>query len=226
MLIAPLQKGIVYIAIGKQYFDDAIASAISIAENHKILPNICIYTDSDPIESNFFIVKKIPEDLFSALPPDILAAYLKTKLYQLSPFRKTLFLDTDIRCIANIDCIWSYCNGSIAASRAFNPITEYDCYYQGSEEAYTQHLLSVNGDFTQYNTGVFIFDKCPQVEQAFIDWNTEWELFKRHENMAFNRLASRGLDVDYLLSIYNDFYPNRNYQSVLVHYISHYKDYL
>lgn len=224
-------KGIVYIALGVEYLEMATNSILSIVENYsktEHLPNFKVFTDVDT--SSIPRIDQIPSFFQYINPveyPDngVATAYIKTILYHLSPFDITLYLDCDTKIVGDISKIWSYCGNRIAVSRAFNPIKE-DTIYSDSECIKTQQQLSVIGDFTQYNTGVFLFKKSPNTKSIFRAWNDEWELFKNHENMAFNRLVAQGMGVDYLLPVYNDFYPNRCPQSVLVHYIAHYKKYL
>jgi len=225
-------SGIIYIAIGRDYLQQALHSARSVIENYEgNCPDIIIYTD---IKSDSLLlfsptrvhIRSIPVWIDDISSPVSLSGYFKTQLNYLSPFDKTLFLDTDIRAVADISCIWSFCDKSIALAKAFNPLSEIAVYDKDSEEHYTQNLLSISGDFTQYNTGVILFDKCDKVDTVFRDWGREWLIFKNNDNKAFNRLIAKGLEIDYLLSIYNDFYPDRSHKSVLIHYISWYKKYL
>lgn len=223
-------NGIIYIAIGWDYLQQALNSAQSIIKNYKgNCPDIIIYSDIEWYGNNGspqVRVESIPAWADNISNPVSLSAYLKTQLPQLSPFDKTLFLDTDTLAVADISCIWSYCNKSIALSKAFDPLSEIAKYEKDSEEHFTQQKLSILGDFTQYNTGVILFEKCPEASKIFSDWENEWKIFGYNDNKAFNRLIAKGLKIDYLLSIYNDFYPNRSIYSVIIHYISWYKKYL
>jgi hypothetical protein len=223
-------KGIVYIAIGKEHLQLAIKSIASIYDTGSF-PTVTILTDSTIeqfllIGNNEVRIINISHLCLRSLSSDIVSAYLKTQLYDLSPFAKTLYVDTDVRAIASIDSIWSYCNKSIAIAPAFSPLREADTFQVDSEEHYTQRWFGVRNDYTQYNTGVFLFEKCERVADIFASWEYEYNRFQYHENMAFNRLIAQGLQVDYLLPCYNDFYPNRDASSVLIHYISGYKKYL
>jgi hypothetical protein len=225
-------NGIAYLAIGLSYLQQAVLSAISVIEHTASCPNITIYTDVY-WSSNVLIkdceninIENISHYCDCSLSPDVLSAYLKTKLYELSPFNKTLFLDTDIRAVGDVSYIWSYCNKSIAVARAFSPLYAEANYSEGSEEKYTQKSLSILGDFAQYNTGVFLFEKCDRISEIFELWNREWHMFKKHENMSFTRITTQGVNVDFLDSKYNQFYPDANLDSILIHYIDSYKIHL
>jgi Nucleotide-diphospho-sugar transferase len=223
-------NGIVYIALGHEHLQLALKSISSIYDTGSF-PLAAIITDSTS-ETTLLIgnsevkIINISHLCSKALSPDIISAYLKTQLYKLSPFDKTLFLDTDVRAARNIDAIWTYRNKSIAVAPAFDPIRDTDIFQSDSEEHYTQRWFDVYDNYTQYNTGVFLFEKCNEVKAVFEKWEDEYNRFQHHENMAFNRLVAQGLQVDYLLQVYNDFYPKRTTDSVLVHYIGGYKHFL
>jgi hypothetical protein len=222
-------KGIVYIALGSEYVQMACKSIESILVNSSESYDFCIITDIDFGHNLLIKFGQITTLLIEPIDPSNLGAstaYLKTRLIYLSPFDKTLYVDCDIRAVRDIACIWSYCGESIAVASAFNPICANEFYPVDSEQEETQKYLSSLGDFTQYNTGLFLFKKSSQLQYVFDMWLVEWIKYKQHESMAFNRLVAKGMPVNYLLSIYNDFYPNKNIDSVLVHYIGGYKKHL
>jgi hypothetical protein len=221
-------QGIVYIAIGQKYLDMAVKSANSIINTSSLKQEIVILSDCQTKITEGICVENISSHIaeFSYLSPDILSAWLKTQLDILTPFSRTLCLDCDIKAISDISSIWNYSGDYITIARAFNPLVEGICYRDNLEAVETARCLSVLGEYIQYNTGVFLFENSEAINIMFELWREEWEKFKHHENMAFNRLISYGLPVIELPSRYNAFYPNRKDDSILVHCIGGYKKYL
>jgi hypothetical protein len=221
-------KGIVYIAIGKKYLDMSVKSASSIINTSSSKEKIVIFTDCEVEICRDISIENISSYIatFNYLSPDSLSAWLKTQINILTPFSETLCLDCDIKAINDISSIWDYSSEYITIAKALNPLVK-DAYYKNNREAIeTAKCLEFIGDYTQYNTGVFLFKDSEAINGIFKMWEKEWEKFKHYENMAFNRLISYGLPVVELPSRYNTFYPDRNHDSVLVHYPGGYKKYL
>jgi hypothetical protein len=220
-------QGIVFIALGWKYFKWATECIQSLQERSSDYKYLII-TDLD-IQPNLIIAELECFSVLKVTPISsdlgISTAYLKTQLYQLSPFDKTLYLDCDIRAVRCIDCIWSFSIDTIAVSREFYPLLN-GVNYTDPEEIETVECLAAFGDLTQYNTGVFLFPKNKETELLFKDWEDEWNQFQYMEHRPFMRLVAKGFQPDYLLSIYNDLYSNKCFDSVLIHYAGWYKKYL
>jgi hypothetical protein len=221
-----MTRGIIYIAISDKYRKMAVNSAQSVERNYiGECPRIMIL-------SNYPRELKLSKYIYGcpiklpAYSPDIATAYLKTKLHKFSPFDETLYLDCDTKAVADISDVWKYCGDNISVAHAFNPLKEDFDYRCNREAVETHRCLSVFGDFTQYNTGVFLFNKSKDTNSIFDAWRKQWHEFRYHENMAFNRLVSYGMTVNQLPAIYNNFYPNRSDDSKIVHYVGWYKKYL
>jgi Glycosyl transferase family 8 len=218
-------QGIVYVAIGEKALSMAITSAQSVIDTSSARQLITIFCDVDrsgiDSEMSFIDLSPYSESYFK--DKSCLAAYLKTKLYELSPYDKTLYLDNDIRAIKDISSIWDYVRDGIGLSKAFRPLIKGCKYAEGLEESYTANVIS---NWHQYNSGMFLFVKSPLMSSFFNNWYREWSKFKNHENMALTRLLdySKVQPIE-LPSKYNEFYPDRNASSILIHYISHYKKY-
>lgn len=223
-------KGIVYIAIGLNYLEMAISSAISLLTNCIEPVDIVIFTDLPfnrdclglSIRDISHYIQKV-----KYLSAGRIAAYLKTKLNQLTHFDQTLYLDSDVIAVKDICQIWNYSNDSIAVAPAYNPLLKSGNYSGLSEELQTYYHHLSSGNWNQHNTGVFLFNKSANNTNLFNAWNNEWFKFMDYENMAFNRLSSTNLfQYTNLPSIYNNFYPDRTGDSVLIHYIGWCKKYL
>ena len=219
-------QGIVYIALGDRYFDMAVKSAQSVINNYVgTCPPILIfneyggYLSLDGINKQGIVIE-VPYKF------DVAAAYLKTLLNSLSPFEQTLYLDCDTKAVGDLSGIWDYCGSNIAVAPAYSPLVREADYYRIPEAELTTDCLSTINDFRQYNTGVLLFRKSKRISEIFDLWSKEWCIFKNHENMAFTQLVTYGLPVDDLPSIYNQYYPDRSKDSILIHYIDDYKKYL
>jgi hypothetical protein len=221
-------NGIVYIAIGNKHLEMAIASAKSIINTSSRAQNITILTDCQDRSIAGMSIENI-STFIRALrfkPAEELVAYLKTRLCDLTPYHRTLYLDNDTLAIADLSDVWQYCGKWIGVVPAYNPILSDVDYGDDLEIAKTKDCLATIGDYRQYNTGIFLFTKYHHVEKFFDLWHEEWKNFERFENMAFNRLVTYGMPVDYLPNVYNEFYPNRNSDSKLIHYIGGHKKHL
>jgi lipopolysaccharide biosynthesis glycosyltransferase len=222
-------RGIIYIAIGLNYLEMAISSAMSVLTNCIDPIDIVIFTDQ-PFNRNCLgvSIRNISDRIkdINHLSPGRIAAYLKTKLNKLTPFDQTLYLDSDLIAVQDISRIWDYCTDNIAVAPAYSPLINGINYSGLNEEVETcrYHLLAQS--WKQFNTGVFLFNNSPITYRLFTIWNEEWERFKSYENMAFSRLCLYGFDFTQLPSIYNQFYPHRTGDSILIHYIGWCKKYL
>jgi lipopolysaccharide biosynthesis glycosyltransferase len=225
------KNGIVYIALGIDYLNMALDSMQSIFDTYSIFgefPNFRIFTDIElPLDNLVVNAPGFIEYINTDEYPDksIATAYLKTQLYNLSPFDKTLYLDCDTKIVGDISDIWSCADDFIAVAPAFNPIKE-NTFYSDPETKHTQYCLSVIGDFLQYNTGVFLFQKCASTQIEFDVWKMQWEEYRHHENMAFTRMVAMGMPVKELPHEYNSFYPLATNNDRIIHYIAHTKKYL
>lgn len=226
-------RGIVYIAIGEAYLAMAIRSAQSVIEVTDLCPPILIITDcfGDHIKLHNISILQVGINSqyllrrntrgFSSIS---YSAFLKTKLNYFSPFQKTLFLDCDILGRNDINSIWDAVGEGIGVTKAFYPILKGVDYSLIAEVDYTARLFEKYQNYSQYNTGMFLFESSYSSSLTFELWNKEWELFTESENMAFNRLVcKKNINPVEMRSKYNEFYPVANQDSCLVHYLSGYK---
>ena len=226
-----MSNGIIYIAIGESHLKLALKSAQSIIAASQSQQNILILTNCDPCDFTFshnITIKNIQVETnkLGSLSPSSLSACLKTKLYQYSPFDKTLYLDNDIRAVKPIDTIWEFADDWIGFAPAYNPIGLSDTYHVESEELATQQLL-ISENTSQYNSGMFLFGKASKTNSFFKLWFDEWSRFKYLDNKALTRiLLMHKLSVNQIQSIYNQYHPNQTSDDILVHYIDWYKRFL
>lgn len=88
-------------------------------------------------------------------PADLLD---KSRMYDLSPFETTLFLDTDTVVLGNIDFI-------------FDRAEKHGIACCICEEPWARRYPSIRGDVVEYNTGVLAFSKLhPWCYEVFDEW--------------------------------------------------------
>jgi lipopolysaccharide biosynthesis glycosyltransferase len=228
-------RGIVYIGLGQKYLEMSISSAISVRKQTKAVPPIIIFTDLDiKAESSENIsIQKIDSRYrteFSKIStnfnPAYEGTYLKTRLFDLSPFEETLYLDSDILALKDINGIWDYLGKDIdiAIAPAFAPLTSTRTSLEAIE---TFNRLTDFGDYSQYNAGVVLFSKTERTLDFFKCWTKEWGVFKESDNMALTRaLCIDNPTISKLPARYNEFYPWMNRHTILLHYVDIYKYYL
>src|SRR5206468_9649535 len=89
-----MKRGFLYIATGKKYIDEAIIAAYS-CKKYNDYP-IALITDS--------LDHKLPEGLFNNIIVKLATFSYKDKLLiRYSPFKQTIFLDTDTYVAGNLD---------------------------------------------------------------------------------------------------------------------------
>jgi hypothetical protein len=142
-----IECGVLYIAFGKQYQCEALASIAAVRSFHPRLP-CCIITDSDiePLPAYVKILLRAPEakHIFRAKP-----RYLRE-----SPFDRTLFLDTDTTTVRPIEDL-------------FRLLDRFDigAYMLPSYIYYPKY-----GYLICANSGVILFQRCKAVSETFDRW--------------------------------------------------------
>jgi hypothetical protein len=166
-------KGILTIAIGKKYVKQAMYLAYSCMLNapHTLR---AVITDSPDTLSNFYDII-IPyhdnDDPFS----------IKTRLFELSPFQKTLYLDADSLVFHPIDDYWNYLDRNHYVYEGAK-LTAGEWYFDIKKICQTIHASWI----PKFNSGMLLFDKSDNARQIF---NTA--------NYYFNNYQKEGIDIPY-----------------------------
>lgn len=162
------KKGVIYVATGKRYIEEALKSAASLKDKMPDLP-VTIFS-SDPIDSHLFekvVVIENPNYDHPGL--DKIENMLR------SPYEYTLFLDTDTYIYENFLELFSLLhNWDIAAAHA--PSRKPTSYLISGKPWITYDFEEVPNSFAQMNTGVILFRKTPDVEVFFKNWFSLCEL--------------------------------------------------
>lgn len=155
----PANRGILYIASGTNYRDEAIISARSVKAAWPDVP-IAIITDQ-PLEAGIFDIVQI-----TALQGDNID---KVRNVSRSPFERTILLDTDTYCLQPFPELFDLLERfQLAAaldisrfSERWDPSTGRHVFIQGD---------GVPECFIELNTGVIAFRNEPDVLQVFDQW--------------------------------------------------------
>jgi hypothetical protein len=84
----------------------------------------------------------------------------KSKMYELSPFDETLFLDADTTVLGRLDYGFNIARAHcIAVTHSANPWQRR--YYK----------MRVEPDDVEYSTGVVFFRKCGEIKRTFDEWS-------------------------------------------------------
>jgi len=194
-------QGVLYLATGDKYVQEAIYSAKSVKKTNPDL-SITILTDT-PIQTeiNCFDNVILDDDLnhqYGLLQPDMF------------PYDRTLFLDTDTFVCERI-------------SELFSLLNDFDLavvHSPGRPELDDRHDHFLDGEipdsFPLYNSGVIAYADNKRVREVFTKWNQLYEQYSHFEGMEWNQPSFRAAlymsDVD-LVTLHKEYncrfpYPN------------------
>jgi hypothetical protein len=156
--------GLVYIATGDRYFEEALGSIRSAKACMPEVP-IAVLTDRERQSEYVDTVIVIPEPTFSVKDK---AIYLK-----LAPYDKNLFIDTDTHL-------------AMPVADVFELLDHFDIAAAVAPQRQTVAVPGIPTSFTELNTGVIAFRKTPQVLAFFEQW---LEVYDQHETTLVHDLA-------------------------------------
>ncbi|MGB2705972.1 MAG: hypothetical protein WBC74_03875 [Candidatus Omnitrophota bacterium] len=147
-----MSKGVIYIANGKKYIEEAVQSARSL-KNKMPGMNITLFSSEDvksPYFNNVILIKN--DKLCKECPHMAKQIYISR-----SPYEHTLFLDTDTYICDDISELFALLEKfDIAASHAALRVTHKDSLIPKS--------------FPEFSSGAIVFRKSPEVKKIFSDW--------------------------------------------------------
>ena len=157
-------KGIIYIATGKQFVDEAIVSAASLKKHMPNLP-ITLFSDLDVKSSYFDNVIKIKNPAYGFED--------KVRCIGLSPYDHTLVLDSDTYICDDF-------------SELFDLLDKFDIAAAHVPFGRSPHIKGVSESFESLDGGIILFKKSSKVERFFSEWLRLYlrDKKKGHANLA------------------------------------------
>ncbi len=140
--------GVIYIATGKKYVDEALVSAATLKKHVPDLP-VTLFSDLDVKSSYFDRIIKIKNPVFG----------FEDKIRQMpkTPYDLTLFLDTDTYICDDI-------------SELFDLLDRFDIAARHANRRKQYFIENVPGSFTELNSGVVVFKKSNELKLLFSNW--------------------------------------------------------
>ncbi len=141
-----MDRGVIYIATGPAYVAEALASAASVRHHMPDLP-ITLYTERSVACPHLDEVVRFEADGYLARIPRLAS----------SPYERTLFLDSD-----------TYVCGELTG--AFDLLDEFDIALAHAPLRAIPEVAGVPDAFPEYNAGVILFRRSPEVQACLADW--------------------------------------------------------
>ena len=163
-------QGVIYIAVGEKYIAEALASAASLKAHSPGL-HVCMFTDRSLTSP--WVDQVLP------LAPGPYHPTLKPRCMSASPYERTLFLDTDTYVCADI-------SNMFAVLDRFDLAASHDnTFVSGSAQTYlSDQVMRVPEAFMQFNSGVLLYRRSPEIIAMFEQWAQLVDLFM-HAASAF-----------------------------------------
>lgn len=148
-----MKKGVVFIATGEQYVLAACEAAKSVRRHS---PNLLIDLFTDEIEMNLGVFDEIHK---------ITDPHYRSKVDYIhqTRFERTLYLDSDVRIIADIEPM-------------FEVLDRFDfalCHAHARNKLETNEIWNIDipESFSQLNGGVILYKSSPLVLDFLMDWS-------------------------------------------------------
>lgn len=148
------EKGIITIAVGKKYINYA-----------KYLAYSCMIHSSNTLRG---VITDFPDELSPyydfviPFPENLNPFSIKTQLYKFTPFKKTLYIDTDSLLFSNIDFIWELTKNNSIAYNGIQKTT--GTWYFDIQETMSKYELTW---IPEFNSGLFLFDDSEKTKTVF-----------------------------------------------------------
>jgi hypothetical protein len=169
-----LSRGVVYIATGRDYIQEACLSAKSLKEHNESI-HTTIFSDTN-FESPFFDQVETIDDPSYDFGDSVIDP-------EMTPYDRTLFLDTDTYICEDISDIFEVLdNFDIAAAHNPGSRTAIHGEYKPSD---------IPKAFPQYNTGVILFKDNPNTQDFFENWSEIYINNKSKMAIGLNQPAFR-----------------------------------
>ena len=145
------ERGVLFIVTGAKYTSAAVEAAQSVADTNPQL-GIALFTDQPVKDGPFHYVAQMGEG----------SSRRKHEFVARSPFKETLYLDSDTRVTTSLDDL-------------FRLLEKFDMAgahvrFRESPKRLVSYSSDIPRAFPQINCGVMLYRKCQQVDDLFADW--------------------------------------------------------
>ena len=204
-MIAP--EGVLYIAYGEKAIENVEKSIETVrerlSEKKKALP-IAVITDAEEIKGADMLIRHVDMDLG--------ARNIKTRIYSLSPFEKTLFLDADTEVLADpqhgfdlLDCV-----DMVIGQDGIQVFNQNQHPHMVHEEMIATKKETGGGEFSYYNTGVMFFRRNERMRILMQIWHAEWTRWMRQDQPAmFRAMLSNPVRIASMRNSWNTHHSNQ-----------------
>jgi hypothetical protein len=163
-----MKKGVIYIATGSKFVEEAKLSAKSLKSSNNNI-HVTLMTDKEKNVGIFDNTINIEDPKYN----------FEDKVKNLSKFNyeKTLYLDTD-----------TFIQGNV--SELFNILDGYDIAFANNHNRKACKVDSIPSSFPEFNTGVILFKENKRVEELFSKWERVWNEKKDshpHDQPSFRK---------------------------------------
>ena len=145
--------GVIYIATGRKFIDEACVSVESLKGKMPDMP-VTLFCDENVQSKHIDNVVIIEQPRFSLMD--------KVLFMNSSPYEHTLFLDTD-----------TYVCDTFF--ELFPLLDRFDLAVAHSSYRAVYRVHGIPDSFPEFNTGVLLFKKSPQIAQLFANWLALYE---------------------------------------------------
>lgn len=172
------EYGALYIAYGEKAREAVCKSVETLREFVPDMPVAVIASQPLGIDEHFIYHRDVHPG----------ARFQKSRMYALSPFSKTLYMDADTTLL--VDPV-SYFN----FLETHDLVMSHDMVYTVGEIGYSRLIpeeikitkSDVYNEMLYYNTGVILFRRSARNRALFQAWHDEWRQFAQHDQMALAR---------------------------------------
>jgi len=187
--ICMADRGVVYLAVQQfGYLEAALISALALRAFHPHLP-ITVVSDLSALAELPLDRHGLEAHLLQPVPvgTDLsLSRAVKTRIYNFSSHRDTLYLDADMLPVQPLTSLWSILEqGDVALVPDRLPEIGLCDHIAPEEVAYTLERLAPST--RQFNSGLILWRRSAASTALFEAWHREWRRFGRHDQLALAR---------------------------------------
>lgn len=182
-----MESGILYIATGEEYINQAVKSAEWLI---KVMDYpVAIIAD-----------RQVQHDVFDhvIIDSEPTNTYIdKARNLSMSPFEKTVFIDTDAYVLRDISELFELLDGFDLAA-AVDP-NEAALRYRG-----LRYFECLPDSVPEYNTGVLVYKKSDEMQRFLRSWVNEYSEHHHTDQVSFRKaLFESSIEFTALSSLYN-----------------------